>query len=140
MGNRGKSTAQTPITPTQITPLTDKTKVTHQRVKAGSRGTGLTQTGNTAAKDVRGSVHLHWRLSRLKQGWSLCDIGRGGTGLSAVLNKNRITEQMDSYATCMGRNGMRSLYIYICVARDWCEQLMIMIMIMNLYSAKTIEE
>ena len=53
-GHREKSTAQTPITPTQITPLTDKTKVKHKRVKAGSRGKGITQTGNIAAKDIRG--------------------------------------------------------------------------------------
>ena len=69
------------------------------------------RASETQARESQSSA-LYWRLACLKQNWSLCSIGRGGTGSSAILIKQESVNRTNGFLRELGRNEMRSSYLY----------------------------
>ena len=67
----------------------------------------------TQARESQSS-ELYRRLGCLKQSWSLCNIGRGGTGSSAFLIRQETVNRTNGFLRELGRNEMRSSYLYSC--------------------------
>ena len=83
-----------------------------------SQGKGSKQTGSRApAKHRREKVHPHWRLVCLKHSWSLCTIGRGRTGSSAILIKQESVNWANGFLRDLGEIRCGAL-ISTRVARD----------------------
>ena len=99
----------------RITPPPDnEPKAKHYCVKPYwiSREGYETNRVHIAEKHKRAKVHLHWRLTWLKQSCSLCNLGRGGTVLSAIWIIQEPDNRANGFLRELGRNELRSSYLY----------------------------